>query len=427
MPTLSIRGMRPLAGTVRISGAKNAALPIMAAALLTEGPTVLSEVPMLTDVEVLSQILAVLGVRVERKGANGLRLEVVSECNSTSPYELVSRMRASICVLGPLLARRGKAAVPMPGGCVIGPRPVDLHLKGLAALGAEIRMEHGNVVVSARRLKGTRVDLGGPFGSTVLGTANVVMAAVLAEGATLIDHAASEPEIQDLACYLNACGARITGIGTGTLHVEGVRRLHGAQYRVIPDRIEAGTLAAAAAITGGSVTLLNVRAEHMQATIDAMRDMGVEISQEEHAIRVSASRPLKGTSFSTLPYPGVPTDVQPQLTAMAAVADGNSVVTEHVHPERFTHIAELNRLGAHITQEGNRALVCGVKHLTGAPVTAPDLRAGASLVVAGLAAKGQTVVHRAGQIERGYERIDMKLRALGADINRHDDASASAQ
>jgi len=424
MVKFSIRGTRPLSGTVRIGGAKNAALPIMAAVLLTEGPNKLRGVPNLTDVRVLSQILEVLGVRVERKGKDALHLDVLSEHNSTAPYELVSKMRASICVLGPLLAKRGRGAVPMPGGCVIGPRPIDLHLKGLEALGARVHMEHGNVVVSARRLKGTRIDLRGPFGSTVLGTANVMMAATLAEGTTVIDHAACEPEIQDLAHYLNACGAKVAGVGTNTLLIEGVRRLHGADYKIIPDRIEAGTFAVAAAITGGSVTLQNVCPEHMCAVTDLMGRVGVRVAGEGNTLRVSAHGPLKATDFHTLPYPGVPTDMQPALTAMLALAEGESVVTERVHPDRFTHVPELNRLGARITREGNRALVRGVRCLTGAPVTAPDLRAGAALVVAGLAAAGETVLHGGEQIDRGYERIEEKLRALGADVVRQEEDSA---
>jgi len=418
MEAFTIRGQRPLKGSTRVSGAKNAALPIMAATLLTEGPTCLREVPDLSDVHTLSDLIAVLGVRVEKAGNGALRLEAVSEKLSSAPYELVSKMRASICVLGPLVAKRGRAEVPMPGGCVIGSRPVDLHLKGLKDLGARIRVEHGNVIASTRRLRGNRIYLGGPFGSTVLGTANVMMAATLAEGTTVIEQAASEPEVQDLARFLNACGALISGIGTSTLTVQGVKELHGTDYTIIPDRIEAGTFAAASAITGGSVTLEHVCPGHMQGTIDVMRAIGVEIESEGDSLHVRSSRPLKGVNFSTRPYPGTPTDMQPQLTAVLCVAKGNSAITERVHPDRFTHIGELNRLGAQITREGSHALITGTSRLTGAPITAPDLRAGASLVVAALAAKGQTTIRGVEQIDRGYERIEGKLQNLGADIRR---------
>ena len=390
----------------------------MAAAILTEGPTTLRSVPDLADVGTLSAILRELGMRVERTEPHTLALEVVSDTPSQAPYELANKMRASICVLGPLVARRGIATIPLPGGCVIGPRPINLHLKGLRALGASIKIEHGNLVARASRLKGARVFLGGERGSTVLGTANVMMAAALAEGTTVIEHAAREPEIQDLAHYLNACGARISNIGRSPLTIEGVKELTGTDYTIIPDRIEAGTFAAAAAATGGTLTLQGARAEHMQAVLEALRLCGVRTESHTDGLTVQGSGSLTAVNVSTQPYPGFPTDLQPQLTAMLCLARGTSTVTEHVYPQRFTHVEELIRFGAHIQHSGVHTIVKGVERLTGAPVSAPDLRAGAGLLVAALAAEGVSQVHGVHHIDRGYENLEEKLAAAGADIRR---------
>ncbi len=418
MSKLVIAGGRPLSGTVRINGAKNACLPIMAAAILTEGPTVLSGVPDLLDVRTLSTILRALGVSVQRLRSGRLRLEVVSADQSACPQELSIAMRAGVCVLGPLLARRGEALVPMPGGCVLGDRPIDLHLKGLQALGATIHKEKGGILASADRLRGASIYLGGPRGSTCLGTANVMMAATLAEATTVIQHAACEPEIQDLADYLNACGACIEGAGTGTIVIEGVETLAGCLHTVIPDRIEAGTFLAAAAVTGGDVHLTDVRPEHMAATLDIMQKMGVRFDVDDRSVRVYAGGPLRAVDTTALPYPGVPTDMQAQLMAMLTTADGISIVADSVYPERFAHVAELTRLGADITRHGAQALVRGPARLTGAPVTAKDLRGGAALLLAALAAEGITEVKGTGHIDRGYERIEERLMGLGANIAR---------
>lgn len=400
-------------------GAKNASLPIMASALLTEGTTILSRVPRLTDVRTLKIILDALGMRVHRVDKHTLQMRVVSESNCTCPHEPAIAMRASICVLGPLLARRGRAEVPLPGGCVIGERPVDLHLRGLRALGADIVQESGYLRATASRLRGSRIYMGGPHGSTVLGTANVMMAACLAEGPTTIEHAAGEPEIQDLANYLNACGARIHGAGTNTVTIEGVKRLEGTLHQVIPDRIEAGTFACAVAITGGDALLKGARDDHLSALIDALEKMGVTCETADRGLRVHREGELRATDFTALPYPGVPTDLQPQLIALLTLANGTSVVNDSVHPERFTHVGELHRLGADIVRQGPQAVVRGPARLTGAPVTARDLRGGASLIVAGLGAEGETTVDGMHHVDRGYERIEGLLKELGAEVKRH--------
>ena len=418
MSKLVINGGTPLRGQVRISGSKNASLPIMAAALVTRGRTILHDVPVLRDVATMAALLSRLGVRVERTAPHTLEMEVVDESNCTAPSDLVEKMRASVCVLGPLVAKRGLAKIRKPGGCVIGDRPIDLHLKGLGALGCEVSIDGGHIVASARRLKGRTLYLGGPYGSTVLGTANVMMAATLAEGTTVVEHAACEPEVQDLAAFLNACGARISGIGSATLTIEGVSELHGAEHTIIPDRIEAGTFVVAAAVTQGALTLENICAGHMQAVVDVARETGMNCNGQDNALSVQAPGRARPTNFATLPYPGIPTDMQPQLTALLSLAGGTSIVTERVHPDRFTHVAELNRLGAQISREGAQAVVSGVVRLSGAPVTASDLRAGAGLVLAGLAADGTTEVHELERIDRGYERIEEKLQAVGADIRR---------
>jgi UDP-N-acetylglucosamine 1-carboxyvinyltransferase len=476
MEQLIITGKTPedgLRGTVRISGSKNASLPVMAAVLLTEGPTFLGEVPHLTDVETMRKLLAALGVASEwiepnlsfgfsRTGKRVMRLELIENGGCEAPVELAMQMRASICVLGPLVARYGEARVPLPGGCVIGQRPIDLHIKGLEALGAEVRMEKGYVCASAKRLKGTRIYLGGPHGSTVLGTSNVMMAATLAEGTTIIDHAACEPEVQDLAHYLNACGANITGIGTSTLVIEGIggrsqALLKGCMHTVIPDRIEAGTFACAAAITGGDIILEGVRPDHMTAVIDRMKDMGVKFEAEQpHALRRRRAKwrkapgqaelpasgawratnmrvwregPLKGVDFATHPYPGVPTDMQPQLMATLCIAEGTSVITDNIYPERFTHVADLTRLGAQISKgsQAGQAVVRGPARLSSANVTAQDLRGGAGLILAALAAEGETTVSGIEHVDRGYEAIEHRLSQLGAKIRRVSCADASAE
>jgi len=421
---LVVEGGARLLGTVKISGAKNSALPIMAASLLTEGPSMIEGVPNVRDVRTLLQVLEALGVKHECV-ANGngaaLRLQVVDEKAITAPYELVCQMRASICVLGPLLAKRGTARVSLPGGCAIGVRPIDLHLKGLQALGATTTIEHGYVVAEAARLRGTNIYLGGPFGSTVLGTANVAMAASLASGMTIIECAACEPEVADLARYLNRMGGSIEGVGSPTLEIRGVRSHDGTRHKIIPDRIEAATFMIAAAMTQGDVTLENVNVFHLGSVIDILRRVGAEVTSSDGVCRVVGPKTLKPVDVTTLPYPGTPTDVQAQLMAMLCVAKGISVVTEKIYPDRFMHVAELQRMGADLRKEGATVIVNGVQALSGAQVMASDLRASASLVLAGLVAKGSTDISRIYHLDRGYERIEEKFRALGASISRYDD------
>jgi UDP-N-acetylglucosamine 1-carboxyvinyltransferase len=411
-------GGTPLRGTVRVSGSKNAALPMMAASILAEGPVRLEGVPHLTDVATLARLLGELGMHVVRMPDDSLLLETVAAAPVRARYDLLRRMRAGFCVLGPLLARRGRAVVSLPGGCAIGPRPVDLHLKGLAALGAELRVRHGYVIARARRLAGATIDMTGPRGPTVTGTANVMSAAVLARGRTILTGAAAEPEIVDLGRFLVAMGARILGLGTPVLEIEGVEGLAGVAYHVIPDRIEAATLLLAAAITGGSATIEGVVPEHLAAVLDVLRAAGPEIEPgvERIAIRsVGRPRPIDVTA---LPYPGIPTDVQAQLTALAAVADGRSTVRDRVFPHRLLHTAELKRLGAKIERRDGTTVVTGVERLTGAAVAASDLRASAALVLAGMAAAGETTVHHVHHLDRGYQRLDEKLNQLGARIER---------
>ena len=426
MDRFTIEGGRRLRGEVSISGAKNAALPMMAGAILAEeGPSRLEGVPALADVTHAGVLLGELGVSCRRDG-DDLELEVVSEDNSHARYDLVRKMRASVCVLGPLLAKRGRARVGMPGGCVIGSRPIDIHLRGLKALGATLDLEGGDIVATADRLRGAEIFLGGPFGSTVTGTANIMMAAVLAEGTTVIECAACEPEIQNLAEFLNAMGAKISGAGSPKVVIEGVEAVHGASCRVIPDRIEAGTFMIAAAITNGEVTLSDVRADHMMAVVDKLRQIGVVVERVASSaagkgaegVVVSSARRLMPADVSTQPYPGFPTDLQAQLMALLCLADGNSVITEKIFPDRFMHVAELGRMGADIRKEGPTVIVTGVKRLVGAPVMASDLRASAAMVLAALVAEGTTIVNRVYHIDRGYERIESKLNALGAKILR---------
>jgi UDP-N-acetylglucosamine 1-carboxyvinyltransferase len=418
MDTLVINGGNRLKGVVRVSGSKNAALPIMAAAILAEGPCILRDVPNLADIRTMCGVLGDLGVSATRDAENHLHINVQDEACVHANYERVRTMRASVCVLGPLLAKRRKARVAMPGGCAIGSRPVDLHIRGLIALGAEITLEGGDIVAEAKKLKGNTIFLGGPFGSTVLGTGNVMSAAVLAEGRTVIESAACEPEIVDLADFLKAMGAHIEGAGTPRVTIEGVEELHGADYTVIPDRIEAGTFMIAGAITNGEIKLNNVRLDHMMAVTEKLREVGVIIEGVNGGAEIGTMRHLQPTDAAALPYPGFPTDLQAQLMSLLCVADGNSAVTDKVFPDRFMHASELRRMGAIIHKEGPTAIIAGVKRLVGAPVMASDLRASAGLVLAGLNARDTTVVHRVYHIDRGYEKIEDKLRSLGADIRR---------
>lgn len=428
MDRFVIEGGVPLRGTARVSGAKNAALPILAATLLADGPCRLEGVPDLRDIRTMLQILAELGVEAGREADGAITTRVVDTDRVRAPYELVKTMRASICVLGPLLGRRRRAEVSFPGGCVIGPRPVDLHLTGLEALGARIEVDAGYITADGADLHGGgELYLGGPFGPTVTGTANVLSAAVLAPGTTIIQAAACEPEVVDLARFLVAMGARIDGIGSPTLLVHGVERLRGTTWRVIPDRIEAGTLACAAAMTGGDVVIEGLDTASLTAPLSTLERMGVGLERrDDGALRVVGRGRPRPVDVVTLPYPGFPTDLQAQFMALLCVADGNSFVTEKIYPERFIHIAELQRMGARIRKEGPTAIVTGVPHLSGAPVMASDLRASAALVVAGLAARGTTTVERVYHIDRGYERIEEKLGALGARIERRDGSRLEA-
>ena len=419
MESFQITGGKRLKGSVAINGSKNASLPIMAASILTEGETLLKGVPELADSRHLAFLLEKLGVSVERQENRDIRLRVEDEMTCHAEYELVRQMRASVCVMGPLLAKRGRAQVSLPGGCNLGDRPIGLHLQGLKALGADVELVSGDIHLKAKKLKGAEIFLGGPFGSTVLGTANVMMAACLAEGTTVIESAACEPEVSDLADYLNACGARVSGHGTPRITIEGVTQLSGCEYTVIPDRIEAGTFLIAAAITNGDVKLINCRLDHLLALVDRLRAIGVNVERtSDGSVQVSSSRRLEPVTVTTQPYPGYPTDLQAQTMALLCLADGNSIITEKIFPDRFLHVAELNRMGARLRKEGPTVIVEGVKQLIGAPVMASDLRASAALVLAGLVAKGKTTVSRVYHIDRGYERIEQRLTALGAEILR---------
>jgi UDP-N-acetylglucosamine 1-carboxyvinyltransferase len=415
-----IKGGVPLRGEVTISGAKNAVLPIMAATLLTDEPCVIRRVPKLSDVEFMGQILTSLGARV---GFDGDRLRVqAKKIQGVGDYDLIRKMRGSICIMGPLLGRLRKATVSLPGGCIIGARPIDLHLKGFEALGAKISIEGGYVHAKARRLAGADLFLGGRAGCTVLGTANVMMAAVLAEGVTIIESAACEPEVVDLANFLNSMGARVQGAGSPTMTITGVKKLHGAEHEVIPDRIEAATYAIAAAATNGEVTLLGARADHLHAVLDKLREAGVKVERNGSALTVRRNGRLKPVDITTLPYAGFPTDVQAQMMVLMALTQGISIITERIFEARFMHVSELARLGADIAIEGPSAIVKGGKPLSGAPVMASDLRASAALVIAGLAAHGTTEVKRVYHLDRGYENIDGKLRQLGARIQRAEES-----
>ncbi len=418
MDRLLIEGGKRLKGEVTVSGSKNSVLPILAATLLTDEPCVIRGVPVLRDVNTMLKILRTLGKTAELD--RGV-VHVASNKKAaayTADYKLVSTMRASFCVLGPLLGKYGKARVSLPGGCVIGVRPVDLHLKGLKALGAKIDIQGGYVDTKARQLRGEHIYLGGEYGSSVLATDNVMMAACLAKGKTVIESAACEPEVADLAEFLIKMGAKIKGHGTPIIEVEGVRHLHGADHRIIPDRIEAGTFMLASLITNGDLAIRNVHPGHLFAVIDKLKEAGVTIRHTDGVMRLSAQKKVKAISVNTLPFPGFPTDMQAQVMSLMCVTPGISVITEKIYPDRFMHVAELNRMGAHIHREGPHAIVEGVGSLSGAPVMASDLRASACLVLAGLVAKGRTSISRIYHLDRGYEQIERKLEEVGARIWR---------
>lgn len=417
MERLIIRGRRPLKGVVTVSGSKNASLPILAATLLTDELCVIEGVPALRDVATMIRILRNLGLKVTHE-ASRITVNPNGYAGIEAPYRLVSTMRASFCVLGPLVARQGKAKVSLPGGCVIGPRPVDLHLKGLKALGARLKIDGGYVWAKAKELKGETIYLGGAFGSSVLGTANVMMAACLAKGRTIIENAACEPEVVDLANVLIKMGAKILGVGTPVVVIEGVRRLNGFTHRVIPDRIEAGTLLLAAAVVGSELEIHGGRVEHLGAVIDKLREAGIQVKVQDGTVRVFPKRRFRPVDVTTLPYPGFPTDLQAQMMSLMCLTSGISVITEKIYPDRFMHVAELGRMGAQIKLEGASAIIQGVSRLNGAPVMASDLRASAALVLAALAARGTSEVARIYHLDRGYDRIDEKLVKLGADIRR---------
>jgi UDP-N-acetylglucosamine 1-carboxyvinyltransferase len=416
MDKILVHGGQKLSGSVKISGSKNSALPILAATLLTREPCVIHHVPDLSDIHYMLQILSHLGAQVER--ASGTVTVQATKITTTAPYDIVRKMRASVCVLGPLLGREKEATVSLPGGCVIGDRPIDLHLRGFEALGAAHRVEQGNVKVFAGNLRGGVANLRGKFGPTVLGTDNVMMAAVLADGVTVIESAASEPEVVDLANFLNAMGAKIEGAGTRRIIIEGVSELHGAEHAVIPDRIEAGTFLVAAAIAGKEVTLKRVRPDHLEAVSDALKTAGYAIESGNETMMLRGNGEPTALHLTTEPYPGFPTDMQAQMCALLSRTHGVSVITETIFPQRYMHVSELKRMGANIELDGATATIHGVDRLSGAPVMASDLRASAALVLAGLQAEGITEVNRVYHIDRGYESIDEKLNALGAQIER---------
>ncbi len=417
MDKLVIEGGIRLKGEVTVSGSKNAVLPILAATLLTDEPCVIKNVPNLRDTNTMLKILRSLGKNAEfDKGT--VTVSPTQHTSFVADYKLVSTMRASFCVLGPLLAKFKKAKVSLPGGCIIGVRPVDLHLKGIRSLGADITVESGYVLAKATHLKGNQVYLGGVYGSSVLATDNVMMAATLAKGKTIIECAACEPEVADLAEFLIKMGAKIKGHGTPIIEVEGVKQLGGCEHTIIPDRIEAGTLMVASLITKGDITIKNVFSGHLGALIDKLEEAGASISKTGSSIRVRHKGRIRPINVTTLPYPGFPTDMQAQIMSLMSITQGISVITEKIYPDRFMHVSELNRMGAHIQREGPHAIVEGVKQLSGAPVMASDLRASASLVLAGLVARGRTSVSRIYHLERGYENMEEKLQGLGAKIWR---------
>ena len=419
MDSLLIKGATPLSGEVRVSGAKNACLPMFAAALLTDEKCVLKNVPNLSDVRFMADIVRAVGAEVSNP-SEGVWEICAKNLSHIAPYELVRKMRASICLLGPLSARMKKAEVSLPGGCVIGARPVDLHIKGMRALGAKVEIERGYICVDARKMRGAQVYLGGRFGSTVTGTANIVMAAVSIPRTTVIENAACEPEIADLCAMLEKMGAIIEGAGSPTISITGVPRLCGATHSVMPDRIEAGTWITAALASRGKVLIRDAQKKYLGSFLDVLERAECPVkAKSPSSIYVDASdlklRPIEAI---TLPYPGLPTDLQAQLCALMTQADGISIVTERIYPERFMHVPELARMGANIAREGPSAIISGGTKLSGAPVMASDLRASAALVIAALAASGETLIHRVYHIDRGYEKIDEKLASLGARVER---------
>jgi UDP-N-acetylglucosamine 1-carboxyvinyltransferase len=419
MDIFHIEGPVQLSGSVRINGSKNACLPIMAATILAPGKSLLKAAPQLSDISVCGKLLQHLGCKIARDPNGDLSIDSSVIDNPVGEYEIVRMMRASICILGPLLARCGRAEVSMPGGCAIGDRPVNIHIRGLRELGAQIHLKNGYIIAEAPNgLKGKEIFLGGPFGSTVLGTANVLMAATLAEGRTVIESAACEPEIKDLANCLNKMGARITGIGSPRLIIEGVKELKPVEYEVIPDRIEAGTFMVAAAITESELSLKNCRIDDMMAVVDRFRNIGVTIDVEGDGCVVARKGTIKTTDITTQPYPGFPTDLQAQFMVLLSLAEGNSIIIEKIFPDRFMHVAELSRMAANLHKEGPVVIIAGVKTLIAAPVMASDLRASAALVLAGLAAEGTTIINRVYHIDRGYEKIEERLNPLGAKITR---------
>lgn len=421
MDRIVITGGVPLQGEVQVSGAKNSALPLLASTILGGEECVLTNVPRVVDVMTMGKLLGMLGASVVHEGHRAVvRANVIR--STQAPYELVKTMRASVLVLGPLLARWGEAAVSMPGGCAIGSRPVNLHLAGLAKLGAEVSIEHGYIRARAKRLKGARIYCDT---ATVTGTENLMMAASLAQGTTVIENAAKEPEIVDLADFLVKRGARLTGAGTDVITIEGVRELRGSDHEVIPDRIEAGTHLVAGAITKGSVTVNRCRPDHLEALLIKLREAGATIRIEKERVQLSVEKRLKSVDIRTLPFPGFPTDMQAQMVALMTVSEGTSVITETVFESRFMHVEELWRMGADIKVEGNHAVVTGPIHLAGAPVMASDLRASAGLILAGLTAEGVTEVLRVYHLDRGYERLEEKLRGLGANIERKKEGAAT--
>ena len=418
MEKLYVDGGSRLSGNIRISGSKNSSLPILAATLLTDSECVLRNVPDLSDTNYMVQILSTLGAEVER--ASGNVIVKANKVAAEAPYDLVRKMRASVCVLGPMLARNGEALVSLPGGCVIGDRPIDLHLRGLEALGAEVEVKGGDIKVTASSgLKGAKINMSGQYGSTVLGTDNVMMAAVFAEGETIIEGSAAEPEVEDLAKFLNSLGAKIEGAGTSRIVIQGVEGLSGGEHVVIPDRIEAGTFMVAGALIGDGITLENVRAKHLKKLIKTLEGCDHKVKKlDGNKIYVKASSDPKANEITTEPYPGFPTDMQAQMCALFSVTPGISVVKETIFPSRFMHVPELKRMGANISLNDSTVVIRGVEQLSAAPVMASDLRASAALVLAGLAAEGTTEINRLYHIDRGYEYIDRKLEAIGAKLKR---------
>lgn len=423
MDRILITGGNPLRGEVRVGGAKNAALPILASTILSGGECILTNVPNVVDVVTMGKLLGLLGASVHTDGTR-MALNGGALHSTEAPYDLVRTMRASVLVLGPLLARWGEATVSLPGGCAIGTRPVNLHLAGLAKLGAEVTIAHGYITARAKRLRGAHIYLDVP---TVTGTENVMMAACLAEGTTVIENAAKEPEVADLAAFLAKRGGRISGAGSDVITVEGVPELRNADHEIIPDRIEAGTYLAAAAITRGDVSVDRCRPKHLEAIISKLREMGAEITEGKETVRLTVSGRLRPVDVRTFAYPGFPTDMQAQIMALACLAEGTSVISETVFESRFIHVPELRRMGADIKVDGHHAVVNGIETLTGAPVMASDLRASAALVLAALAAEGETEVSRVYHLDRGYERIEDKLRGLGAVIRRAKATSGRAR